>query len=68
MYYALVRHGRHWKHPIRRATAALPGDIAPAAERATSVDPGEVDAIQNWIESNNPSLEQIEAHASAGSP
>ena len=25
-------------------------EIAPRAERVTAVDPGEVDAIQNWIE------------------
>ena len=67
MYYALYEHGRHWKHPIRRATAAEPSDLALPAERATSVDPVEVDAIEHWIETNNPSLEQIEAHANASS-
>lgn len=66
MYYALYRHGRHWKHPVRRATVAELSDIAPAAERPTAVDTGEVDAIQTWIQANDPSLEQIEAHA--GSP
>jgi hypothetical protein len=67
MYYALSRHGRHWQHPIRRATAAQPSDLAPPAERATTVDPDEVDAIQKWIEENNPSLEQIDERALARS-
>jgi hypothetical protein len=63
MYYALYRHGHHWKHPVRRATEAQPSDLEPRAERATAVDPGEIDAIQDWIEDKNPSLDQIEAHA-----
>jgi uncharacterized protein DUF1353 len=67
MYYALYRHGHHWKHPIRRATAAQPSDLAPRAERATAVDPGEVDVIQTWIENNDPSLDQIETRASVAS-
>ncbi len=67
MYYALYRHGNHWKHPIRRATEAQLSDIAPRAERTTAVDPGEVDAIQKWIESNDPSLDQIETRATVAS-
>ena len=63
MYYALYRHGHHWKHPVRRATEATLSDLAPRAERATAVDPGEVDAIQKWIEHNDPSLDQIETRA-----
>ncbi len=63
MYYALLRHGRHWKHPVRRAEAAPPEKSALPAERLTTVDPGEVDAIENWIEHNDPSLEQIETRA-----
>jgi uncharacterized protein DUF1353 len=63
MYYALYRHGHHWKHPVRRAIAAQPSDITPRAERATAVDPGEADAIQEWIENNDPSLDQIETRA-----
>ncbi len=63
MYYALYRHGRHWKHRIRRATPARPQDLAPAAERATAVDTQEVNAIQNWIAHNDPNIDQIEARA-----
>jgi hypothetical protein len=29
------------------------------------VDPGEVDAIQQWVRQNNPSLDQIESKADA---
>lgn len=63
MYYALLRHGRHWKHPVRRATIAQPEDLAPAAERATAVDADDVNAIQTWIAHNDPDLHQIEDRA-----
>jgi hypothetical protein len=51
-YYALYRHGRHWKFKKK-----------PEDSRATAVDPAEVDAIQQWIRQNNPSLDQIESRA-----
>ncbi len=57
MYYALYRHGRHWKFKTKPATAEAP--------RATAVDPGEVGAIQQWIRQNNPTLDQIESRAEA---
>ena len=57
MYYALRRHGRHWKHrqalPVRSASDARP----------TAVTPGAVDEIQSWIKENDPNLEQIETRA-----
>ena len=56
MYYALRRHGRHWKH-----RQALPVDNGPS--RATAINPGEVSEIQDWIRTNDPSLDQIEARA-----
>jgi hypothetical protein len=56
MYYALLRHGRHWKHK-----QALPLDAAPA--RQTAVNPGEVDEIQKWIRETDPDLEQIQSRA-----
>ena len=59
MYYALLRHGRHWKH--KQASPA--SDDPPA--RGTAVAPGEVDEIQQWIKANDPDLEQIEARAGA---
>ncbi len=63
MYYALYRHGRHWKFSIKEAQAATPEDANPP--RATAVNPEEVDAIQQWIRQNNPTLDQIESRAEA---
>jgi len=51
-YYALYRHGRHWKFKDK-----------PEELRATAVNPAEVDAIQQWIRQNNPNLDQIESRA-----
>jgi len=56
MYYALRRHGRHWKH--RQAVAARD-----ASERGTAVAPGDVDEIQQWIQKNDPELEEIDSRA-----
>ena len=53
-YYALYRHGRHWKYKKNSEDS-----------RTTVVDPGEVDAIQQWIKQNNPSLDQIDSRAAA---
>lgn len=54
MYYALVRHGRHWKQ--RR-------DMSPEAQSSSRPAPNDVDEIKRWIKTNDPSLEQIDAHA-----
>ena len=51
-YFALYRHGHHWK--FKKKTDET---------RTTVVNPGEVDAIQEWIRNNNPSLDQIETRA-----
>lgn len=59
MYYALRRHGRHWKH-----RQALPAGEPPA--RPSAVAPGELGEIQQWVETNDPSLEQIEVRAGEG--
>src|SRR5882724_9715874 len=48
-YYALYRHGRHWKLKQK-----------PEELRTTAVDPAEVNAIEEWIKQNNPTLDQIE--------
>lgn len=58
MYYALRRHGRHWKHK-----QALPVDDSPP-QRPGAPGPAEVDEIQTWIRANDPNLDQIEARAS----
>ncbi len=57
MYYALRRHGRHWKH-----RQALPVDDS-STQRPTAPGPDEVDEIQKWIRANDPNLDQIEARA-----
>jgi len=59
MYYALARHGRHWKHKQARPVNR---DVA----RETAVAPGELNEIQRWIQTNDPDLDQIDARAGAG--
>ena len=56
-YYALYRHGRHWKFKKK-----------PEESRDTAVNPAEVDTIQQWIKQNNPTLDQIETRADAKGP
>ncbi|MBA2742814.1 MAG: DUF1353 domain-containing protein [Chthoniobacterales bacterium] len=51
MYYTLVRHGRHWKYPKAQTVAPDPHQAPPD------------DEIQQWIKTNDPSLEQIEERA-----
>lgn len=59
MYYALQRHGRHWKH-----RQAIP--VEKNKPRPTAVSPAEVDEIQQWLRRNQPSLEEIDARARSG--
>ena len=56
MYFALVRHGRHWKH---KQAVAIDSD----PNRPSELTPGEVDEIQQWIKTNDPNLREIEARA-----
>ena len=65
MYYSLYKFGRHWKFSVKRAEPVTPNSEN-EAPRATAVSPQEVDAIQQWVKTNNPSLNQIEARADAG--
>ena len=58
IYYTLVRHGRHWK----RAR-----DVSSAEQSALRPAPGDVDEIKRWIQTSDPSLEQIDARARSGS-
>jgi hypothetical protein len=62
MYYALYRHGRHWKRPRFLLGAAVGEDeVVP---RAIAVDQQEdIAATRDWIENARPSLAQIEARA-----
>jgi hypothetical protein len=52
MYYSLVRHGRHWKTPR-----------ASAAESNERPQPADVEQVQEWIRSTDPSLEELEQRA-----
>jgi Protein of unknown function (DUF1353). len=65
MYYALYRHGRHWKRPRFLPGAAVAEDeVVP---RAIAVDEQEdIAATRDWIENAKPSLTQIEARAAEG--
>lgn len=67
MYYALLRFGRHWKFSVKKARPVLPDSSGELIRepRSTTVDPGEVGAIQEWIRQNDPSLDQIESRADA---
>ncbi len=56
MYYALRRHGRHWKH-----RQALP--VENRSPRETALAPRELSEIRDWVRQNDPSLDQIEARA-----
>ena len=67
MYYALYRHGRHWKFAIKKAKPAPLGSMENVVDsqgpRPTAVSPDDVGAIQQWIKQNDPSLDQIESKA-----
>jgi hypothetical protein len=69
MYYSLLRFGRHWKFSVKKAKPVLPGSspelVNPQEPRTTTVDPAEVGAIQQWIQQNDPSLDQIESRVDA---
>jgi hypothetical protein len=54
-YYALYRHGRHWKQKKKTEDES----------RTTAVNPAEVDAIQQWIRQTNPTLDQIDSRAAS---
>lgn len=60
MYYALVRHGKHWKF------RGGPTDVNPP--RASAVSPTDLDEIQEWVRANDPSLNQIRARAAGAQP
>ncbi len=76
MYYALLRFGRHWKFSVKKAKRAKPHEIAAAeeqnsaapAERATAINPDDVNAIRDWVRKNEPSVEQIESRAIEPAP
>ena len=59
MYYALYRHGRHWKY--LRGVAIASARDEQTVPRALPVSEAEIEETRNWIENANPSLTQIEA-------
>ncbi|PZR77290.1 MAG: hypothetical protein DLM73_00030 [Chthoniobacterales bacterium] len=61
MYYALFRHGHHWRAP--RIFAGAKAQSENNVPRAAPVEEGELAAAKSWIENANPSLAQIEARA-----
>src|SRR5213595_1458267 len=63
MYYALYRHGRHWKH-LRGVAGAIAVEEE-TVPRALPVSEEEIQETRSWIENANPSLSQIEARADA---
>src|SRR5438477_1547706 len=66
MYYSLLRFGWHWKFAVKKAKPVLPdssADLLKHEPRTTTLDPSEVDTIQQWIRQNNPTLDQIESRA-----
>jgi hypothetical protein len=65
MYYALLRFGRHWKFTVKKAKPVLPesSEALTREPRTTTVDPNDVNAIQQWIRQNDPTLDQIESRA-----
>ncbi|HEV2805022.1 MAG TPA: hypothetical protein VGW57_08850 [Chthoniobacterales bacterium] len=54
---------------VKRSKPVLPDSahplLNPQEPRSTTLDPGEVGAIQQWIRQNDPSLDQIESRADA---
>lgn len=58
MYYSLVRFGRHWKFPIKRAKPATIDEA-----EAASGNPDDIHDIEQWIRDGDPSMEQIEQRA-----
>jgi Protein of unknown function (DUF1353) len=69
MYYALYKFGHHWKFPIRRAKRVKEKELrAASAEqvpKAIPVNESDIDQARDWIQSAEPSLEQIEQRADA---
>ncbi|HET6888611.1 MAG TPA: DUF1353 domain-containing protein [Candidatus Udaeobacter sp.] len=67
MFYALYRFGHHWKFPIKRAKPVkFDGQLVARAElipRAIPVNPTEINEARDWIQNDDPSLEQIEQRA-----
>src|SRR6266403_2262414 len=64
MYYSLLKFGRHWKFPIKRAKPVkIKGQMVARGEeipRAIPVDQEQINEARDWIRSADPSFEEIE--------
>ena len=64
MYYSLLKFGRHWKFPIKRAKPVkIKGQLVARGEeipRAIPVNFEQVNEARDWIRNADPSVEEIE--------
>jgi len=66
LYYALYRHGRHWRFSIKKAKPVVPEaneTLAEQGPRETAVAPDDVNAIRQWIKTNDPTLDELDSKA-----
>src|SRR5947208_14835064 len=57
MYYALYRHGRHWKYP--RGVAIVSARVEQTVPRALSVSEGETEQTRTWLVDGNRWIAEI---------
>jgi Protein of unknown function (DUF1353) len=65
MYYALYRHGRHWKR-LHIPTGEIAEGTAPVPRAIPVDEQQDIAATRDWIENAKPSLAEIEARAAGG--
>lgn len=63
MYYALRKFGHHWKAPKAEPVKVESEIVA----RAEPVNQSDINATRDWIRSSNPTPDQIDQRADAGS-
>lgn len=70
MYYSLLRFGRHWDFSIKRAKPVKIGRKmvarAQAKEPVAVAAQQEIQGVRDWIRNAQPSVEEIEQRADAG--
>jgi hypothetical protein len=68
MYYALYKFGRHWQYTVKKAKPVKSDERVAENERfprAIPVNASEVNATRTWIQSDAPTVEQIQQRADA---
>lgn len=68
MYYALYKFGRHWQYTIKKAKPVEGSERVTTNEqfpRAIPVNASEVNATRTWIQSDAPTVEEIQQRADA---